>query len=293
MERGVPEAVEDDVYKIAEEGVIMDVKILKRDENRIRFFVSGVDVSLANSLRRIMMTEVPSMAIEDVFIIENSSPMKDEMLAHRLGLIPLKTDLDSYVLPSNCTCNSDLGCSKCSVTLTLESEAQDNYRTVYSKELKSIDPDVVPVSDQIPIVKLAQGQKIRLEAYAKLGLGLVNAKWQPTSNCSYTYAADIKVDREKCTLCNKCVDACLKHVLAMNGGVQVVDAENCNLCKACEAACPEDAIRVDWLQDSFIFTVESTGVLQPERIFLESIRILKDKASELTSFIEQLKKGEA
>lgn len=292
MERGVLEAVEEDECKICEEAVSMEIKILKRDKNVIRFFVSGLDVSLANSLRRIMMSEVPSMAIEDVFIIENSSPMKDEMLAHRLGLVPLKTDLDSYVLPSKCTCNSDLGCSKCSVTLTLESEAHDNYRTVYSKELKSIDPDVVPVSEKIPLVKLAQGQKIRLEAYARLGLGLVNVKWQPTSNCTCTYAAEIKVDQEKCSLCKKCVEACLKQVLAVNGGVTVVDAEKCNLCKECEKVCPEDAIRVDWLKDAFIFTIESTGALQPERIFLESIRILKEKTGEVTSFIGQLKKGD-
>jgi DNA-directed RNA polymerase subunit D len=270
----------------------MKIKVLERDENFIRFLVSGIDVSLANSLRRLMMTEVPSMSIDNVVIIENSSPMKDEILAHRLGLIPLKTDLDSYVLPEDCTCKSELGCSRCSVTLTLESEAHEGMRTVYSKEVSSIDPEIVPVSDKIPIVKLAQGQKVRLEAYAKLGLGLEHVKWQPTSCCTHKYAADIQVDEEKCTLCNKCLDACLKQVLAVNGQVKVVDLENCNLCKECEKVCPDDALRVEGIKDTFIFNIESTGALPPERIFLESIRILKEKTRELTDYVTQIKAGE-
>lgn len=271
----------------------MKIKVLERDENFIRFLVSGIDVSLVNSLRRLMMAEVPSMAIDNVIMIENSSPMKDEVLAHRLGLIPLKTDLDSYVLPEKCTCNSELGCSKCSVTLTLESEAQEGVRTVYSKELISIDPEVVPVSYKIPIVKMAQSQKVRLEAYAKLGLGLDHVKWQPTSRCTHKYAVDIQVDHEKCTLCKKCLDACLKQVLAVNGQVNVIDLEKCNLCKECEKVCPIDAIRVERIKDAFILNVESTGALPPERIFLESIRILKEKTDELKGFVTQIKAGKA
>ena len=270
----------------------MKIKVLERDENFLRFLVSGIDVSLANSLRRIMMTEVPSMAIDTVIMIENSSPMKDEVLAHRLGFIPLRTDLDSYVLPERCACNSELGCSMCRVTLTLESEAQEGMRTVYSKELSSIDPEIVSVSEKIPVVKLAQGQKVRLEAYAKLGLGLDHVKWQPTSCCTHKYAADIQVDHEKCTLCKKCVDACLKQVFAVDEQVNVVDLESCNLCKECEKVCPVDAVRVDRIKDAFIFNVESTGALPPERIFLEAIRILKAKTGELTGFVTQIKAGE-
>ena len=271
----------------------MKIKVLERDENFIRFLVSGIDVSLANSLRRIMMTEVPSMVIDTVIMIENSSPMKDEVLALRLGLIPLRTDLDAYVLPEKCTCNSELGCSKCSVTLTLESEAQEGTKTVYSKELISVDPDVVPVSEKIPILKMAQGQKVHFEAYARLGLGLDHVKWQPTSRCTHKYSADIQVDHKKCTLCKKCLDACLKQVLAVNEQVNVIGLEKCNLCKQCEKICPIDAIRVEKIKDSFIFNVESTGALPPERIFLESIRILKDKTDELKVFVTQIKAGNA
>lgn len=271
----------------------MEVKILERSENYLRFLIDGIDVSVANSLRRIMIAEVPSMAIDDVIIIENSSPMNDEALAHRLGLIPFKTDLDSYVLPDECDCSSELGCSRCSVTLTLEAAAREGARTVYSKELKSADPNIVPVSGKIPIVKLARGQKVRLEAYAKLGLGLGHAKWQPVSQCTYKYASEVTVNRERCDLCGKCVEACLRHVLELDGEVKVAEPEKCNLCGECKKVCPRDAVRAEQLKDSFIFSVESSGALKPERVFLESIRILMEKTDDLMRALTRIGKGDA
>jgi DNA-directed RNA polymerase subunit D len=107
--------------------------------------------------------------------------MFDELVAHRLGLIPLKTDLDRFNLPEDCDCKNALGCSKCRVLLVLDAEASDRVRTVSSSDLISEDPESKPVSDNIPIVKLAPGQKIKLEAYARLGKGSEHAKWQPTS----------------------------------------------------------------------------------------------------------------
>lgn len=266
----------------------MEVNILEKEGNRLRFFISGISTPVANALRRIMMAEVPSMAIDDVVIIENSSPMKDEILALRLGLIPLKTDLDSYVLPEECTCQSELGCNKCSVTLTLEAEAKEATRTVCSRELRSTNPDIFPVSGDIPVLKLAYGQSVRLEAYARLGQGKVHAKWQPVSPCAYKYASVIRIDPEKCDLCGKCIEACPKHILRKDvGEVVVLEAEKCDLCKECVKACPLDAIRVERLRDAFLFTIESTGALTPERIIYEANKILKDKTTE---FQEQLLK---
>jgi len=126
------------------------------------------------------------MAIDDVMILENSSVMYDEILAHRLGLIPVTTD-PSYNLPEECTCKSELGCEKCRASLSLEIEASDPVEVVYTSNLKPENPEVKPVSDKIPIVKLAQGQRVKLEAYARLGRGRDHAKWQPASACTYSY----------------------------------------------------------------------------------------------------------
>jgi len=163
------------------------IEVLEKNDTNLRIVVRDADVPLMNALRRLALAEVPCMAIEEVVMIENSSILQDEIIAHRLGLTPLKTDLDAYSLPEECECKSEFGCSQCRVTLTLDAEAKDGTRTVYSGEIVSENEEVVPVSDKIPIVKLAKNQKLKLEAYARLGRGKTHAKWQPVSMCAYKY----------------------------------------------------------------------------------------------------------
>jgi DNA-directed RNA polymerase subunit D len=269
----------------------MEVEIIERSKRSINFILRGVSVAMANTLRRIMIAEVPVMAIDDVTIIQNTSPVKDDILAHRLGLIPLKTDLKGYVLPEKCSCQSEFGCNLCSVTLTLGIEATDFPKTVYSEEIKSENPDVVPVADNIPLSKLAIGQSIHLEAFAKLGQGKDHAKWQPVSACSYKYVPNLSIDNERCDLCSECVEICSKKVLKINKKkLIVVDNKKCTLCKDCEKACNKtpSAIKVEWLNDSFIFYLESTGALSAENVFLESIKILEDKTEEFASKLSGL-----
>jgi DNA-directed RNA polymerase subunit D len=157
------------------------VKVLQETEDTISLQFEGVDRSYANAIRRFSISEVPSMAIDDIVILENSSVLYDETLAHRLGMIPIKTDLERYVLPERCDCGTPLGCQKCRVLLVLDASAKDKPRTVYSGDMVSEDRDISPVSSGIPIVKLAVGQSVKLEAYARLGRGKEHAKWQPAT----------------------------------------------------------------------------------------------------------------
>ena len=150
---------------------MVEIQILEKTDEYMRFIVSGVNVPFVNALRRIMITEVPTMAIDEIVILENSSILNDEILAHRMGLIPLKTDLDTYNLPEECKCESEFGCNLCRANLTLEAEATEKTRTVYSGELKPENPNIIPVSDKIPIAKLATEQRLNLEAYDRLGKG--------------------------------------------------------------------------------------------------------------------------
>jgi DNA-directed RNA polymerase subunit D len=157
------------------------VDIIKYSNSRIAVKFTGYPIQYINALRRIAMVEVPIMAIDDVIIYNNSSVMHDEILAHRLGLIPLTTPLNKFNMPDACECKSKLGCPKCRVILYLDVKAEDKNRMVLSKDLVSDDESVKPISDDIPIVILAKGQSIKLEAYARLGIGKMHAKWQPTS----------------------------------------------------------------------------------------------------------------
>ena len=157
------------------------IKILERDNNHIVIEFTDIPRQYVNALRRLSISQVPTFAIDDVVILENSSVMHDEAIAHRLGLIPLRTDLERFVMPHNCDCNSTLGCSKCRVLLVLDAESQDKTKVITSADLISEDDVVKPVNSEIPIVSLAPGQKLKFEAYARLGTGKSHAKWQPTS----------------------------------------------------------------------------------------------------------------
>jgi len=147
----------------------MSIKIenIKEKGDKITFTLKG-PTELANAIRRTAMAEIPTMAIDEVDIYENTSSMFDEFIAHRLGLIPLTTDLKTYDINSKSE-------NKKTTLLTLEAQGPG---TVYSKELKPKDDKVKPAYDTIPIIELAEGQTLRLDAKAKLGRGKEHAKFQ-------------------------------------------------------------------------------------------------------------------
>ena len=267
----------------------MKIEILEKNDTNLRIIVRDADVPLMNALRRLALAEVPCMAIDEVVMIENSSILQDEIIAHRLGLTPLRTDLDSYNLPEVCECQSEFGCPQCRVTLTLDAEAKAGTRTVYSGEIVSENPEVLPVSDKIPIVKLAKNQKLKLEAYARLGRGKTHAKWQPVSMCAYKYYPKITTPAEKCEGCSKCIDICSKKVLVMKDAkVAVRDLLACNLCMDCVEACPKkpSPLKVEWETNAFVMNIESTGALPPERVLKEAAKLL---GNQLNEFEEQIK----
>ena len=141
------------------------IKVLNDDDKKISIRLKGVSLQYANALRRICLNGVPVFAIDTVDMIENSSVIADEDISHRLGMIPLKTELSSF--------NE----SDSRVMLVLDSGDIQSPRTITTAELSSQDEVVKPISDKIPIAYLAPGQRVRLEAYARLGRGTEHAKW--------------------------------------------------------------------------------------------------------------------
>ena len=157
------------------------MEIIKKEDQKISVKLSGIPLQYANALRRVCLNGIPVFAIDDVDIIENTSVLPDEGLAHRLGLIPLKTDLYRFNERSECDCNNERGCSNCSVMLVLDSGVSDATRTLLSDELASEDGIIKPTSDNIPIVDLAPGQRIKIECHAMLGRGIDHAKWNSSN----------------------------------------------------------------------------------------------------------------
>ncbi len=148
---------------------------MKIEDSGVVFDFGNTHNTIVNSIRRVILDEVPTFAIEDVEVVKNDSPLYDEIIAHRLGLIPLKTDLTSYNIKDSCSCGG-IGCALCEVKMSLKS---DEHGYVYSSEIKSDDPQIVPVFDNIPITKLSGSGVVEFNMKANLGTGRVHAKWAP------------------------------------------------------------------------------------------------------------------
>jgi DNA-directed RNA polymerase subunit D len=262
----------------------VEIEIRKLEGVEMKFVLSDATPAFANALRRAAIREVPVMAIDEVEFKRNDSAMYDEVLAHRLAMIPLKTPLSGYVLPGECKCGGE-GCPGCTVELRVKAEGPT---TVMSGDLKSSDEEVTPISNSIPIVKLVEGQDLEFTATARLGLGKDHAKWIP-GVVAYKYMPVINIAPRKCSGCEKCVEVCPKDVLGLREGRPYVkDPEACTECNACIDVCSEDAITISADQKKFVFTVESSGTVPPEQIILRAIDSLKDKFEEFSRLVKKL-----
>lgn len=144
----------------------MKIKIIEKNESEIKFSVDDITPAFANSLRRVMMNEVPTMAIEWVDFKKNDSVLPDEVLANRLAQIPLTFDRKAYDLPTECKCEGK-GCSRCQIELVLKKKGPC---MVYSGDLKSKSKDVNPVFDDIPIVELLKARSCNSRQWLSLAL---------------------------------------------------------------------------------------------------------------------------
>ena len=262
----------------------MKLEVLELKDRKAKFVLSDVTPAFANSLRRAMIADVPKMAIDYLDIYDNTSVLFDEMLSLRLGLIPIKTNPEMYRPPQECECKG-AGCALCQVSFTLSAEGPC---VVHSRDLKSSDPETVPVDGNIPIVELKQGQKVVLTAVARLGTGREHAKFQPVCAAGYKNVPVLTVS-EKCDLCKACVDACPRGVFKVEKGKLVVgDAYKCSLCKLCTEACDTGAIDVGTDDDAYIYTVETDGSYTAQEVILNAAKAIKAKADQLSGIMDAL-----
>lgn len=281
------------------------VKVRELKDDYAKFELRDTDASMANALRRVMIAEVPTIAIDLVEIEVNSSVLNDEFIAHRLGLIPLTSERAmSMRFSRDCdACDGDGQCEFCSVEFHLRAKCHsDQTLDVTSKDLYSSDHSVVPVdfvdpagydsSDQqrgIIIVKLRRGQELRLRAIARKGIGKDHAKWSPAATVTFMYEPEIHINEdlmESLSLEEKqsWVESSPTKVFDIDpntGQVYVVDAEaytyDDEVIKKAEAMGKPGLVEIYAKEDSFIFTVESTGAIKASQLVLNAIEVLKQK----------------
>ncbi len=260
----------------------MEIRLLEKskDEKKVTFMLNKSTPSYANTLRRLIVNRIPTLAIEDIEIKKNNSTLYDEVLAHRLGLIPLTTDLSSYNLKSECSCKGE-GCAQCEVKLTLTATGPG---VVKASDIKSQDPKIKPVYLDMPVVNLQKGQDVELVATAVLGTGREHAKWAP-GHAWYTYKPNITIN-EKSPKFNEFKDQYPPQIFH-NGKIDKNLINTPELVDACDGVCDE-VIKVEYDKTSFIFTVESWGQLSVNEMISKAIDTLNNLTDEFAKQAKQL-----
>lgn len=263
----------------------MEVNILELSDRSAKFVLSNVSTSFANGIRRAMIADVPNLAIEYVNLYDNTSVLYDEQLALRLSLIPIITDIETYVPQAECDVCGGEGCPACELSLTLSAEGPG---TVYSRDLISSDPKIQPADPNVPIVELKKGQKLVLEAVAHMGYGRDSVKWQAGIACGYKNVPMITI--ENCDACGHCAAECPKSIIRFEGtGAKVAEDDmlKCSLCRLCEQVCDIHAIKVNFDENAFVFTMESDGSYTAKDLALNAANVVKEKAEQILNILNQ------
>ena len=270
-ERKVEEEVED---------LKMKYKILDEKENKIKLLFEDTSYAEMNFLRRVIMFELPIFAIEDVYFTKNASPLYDEIIAQRLGLVPLSTDIITYNLKDVCKCKGK-GCALCQIKL---SASLSGPATFYAKDLKTTDSKVKPIYGAMPITKLGKNQEIAFEAIAVLGKGLEHMKWSPAL-VYYIYKPELKIDQAKAKKdIKKIIEACPSNVFEVKSDKLVVNEDvllkdTLAMGQAKYASEKFEGISFSEDDSKFVFTIESWGQLPFKDIMKRSGEIIKEQIS--------------
>ncbi|MGM5480049.1 MAG: DNA-directed RNA polymerase subunit D [Nanobdellota archaeon] len=252
---------------------MMKVSIQSASDECLHFTLENVTPAYANALRRYMLNEVPTMAIDDVTFDKNDSILYDEVLAHRLGLVVFKSDLDSYNRKEKCPCKG-AGCAQCELKVSLKVEGP---RTVYAKDLESADPKVTPVHPDTILVHLNEGQKLEFEATARLGLGNEHSKWNP-GLIWYRHKPIIKVNNKHKDF-SSFKSKFPPQVFNKKGEIDTELISSAQLVDAVSGV-NDEIVNVTLDNSSFIFTVESFGALSAKEIVTRSIDVFNDQLKE-------------
>jgi DNA-directed RNA polymerase subunit D len=257
-----------------------DVAFIERGDRSAKFLVRGVTPAFANGVRRAMLADVPTLSIDTVRVIENSSVMFDEQIALRLGLIPLTTP-DDY-MPEE------------TVTLAIDVEGPD---TAYSGDLVSSDDQVQPAEENVPIIDLKEGQRLELEADATLGRGKDHAKHQGGVAIGYRHLQRVEVvgetgefeEEEPHVIRGVIEERAAEHAATGSSGDEPRDGE---LVPAEEFdndltnRYPGKELEVEEVPNAFVFSVESDGSLPVEELVLEAVESIEIRAEELEEAVQ-------
>jgi len=294
------------------------VEVINLTDNEAEFDLIGVDAAVANTLRRILIAEVPTIAIESCFIYNNTSIMHDEILAHRLGLVPIKADPrvfdfvgDDGVLSEDNHLKFKLNV-KCTKNPDAKPDATDPKELYINSNVMSGDlewipqgnqraehGDIAPVHPDILLTKLRPGQEVDIEMNCVKGIGKEHAKWSPVGTASYRLLPEIVLLRpyvgEQATQLQAVFGQGVIEVEKGADGIDVAKVANArayNMNREVHRH-PElaDGVRLQRVRDHFIFSVESTGALPAVELVKYSMAVLQEKVKHVQDKLVQHQEG--
>ena len=262
----------------------VEVKELKPKKAVIKF--EEVQPYFVNSIRRIMLADLPKLAVDDVIIYDNTSALFDEIIAHRLGLVPIPTDLSLLSFRDECVCKGK-GCPNCTVRYTLSKEGEG---MVYSGDLQPSEKSWAIKEDKIPIVELFGDQRLILEVEAVLGRGRDHAKWQAVQAPAYKMEPFIDFDKKKIADVKKFIEKLPDGIIEFKKDkIEIKDETKLPLLEYHLNKEKIDFIKIKRDQSKIMFTFETDGSLSAKDAIIESAKILEKKYAEFGKLLKKLK----
>ena len=242
-----------------------EVEFIDVDEREARFLVRGITPAFANGIRRAMVADVPTLSIDTVRVIENSSVMFDEQIGHRLGMVPLAAPPDEFEVGETVTLGLDVS----------------GPNTAYSGDLQSVDSMVEPAEENVPIIDLKEDQRLEVEAEAVLDSGKTHAKHQGGVAVGYRHLQHVEVLGDGDEFADEEPNI-LRGVIEDDGELVPTNEFGNDLTQRY----PGKEIEVSDVPNAFVFHVETDGSMSVEELVLAAVDSLGDRANELREAVQ-------
>jgi DNA-directed RNA polymerase subunit D len=263
----------------------MKIEIKELKPKKAVLKIEGTKPYFVNSLRRVMLSELPKLAVNDVVIYDNTSALFDEIIAHRLGLISIPTDLNLLTFRDKCVCKGK-GCPNCTVRYTLSKEGEG---TVYSGDLQPAEKSWTITESKIPIVELYGDQRLILEVEAVLGRGRDHAKWQGVQAPTYKMGTIIEFDKKRIDDVKEFLEKIPKDLVEIKGNNLIL--KDIDKLPVLESYIDKEEIEYITIKKdptNLIFSLETDGSFTAKVAILESAKILEKKYEEIRKLLTKL-----